>query len=391
MSRIEELIKEKCPNGVKKYTIAELCKSLKKSTLKMSELLGDGYPVINSGRSLYGFYSDYNNEGPAFTVAARGEYAAFVNYFAGRFWAGGLCYPYTSKDETFALTKFIYYSLKNVEREIRNKIVADGSIPALNKHDLEKIKIPIPPIEVQEEIVRILDKFSELEAELEAELEVRKKQYEFWRNKLIENSSFNIKKLEDVTKRISDGSHNPPKGENYDTGYPMISAKNITNGIIELSNVRYLSHKDFEKEDRRTQGRMGDILLSIVGSIGKVAIIKECVPLLFQRSICVIKPDNDIINYKFLRHVLESDKYQKKLVLNSNGAAQKGIYLNQIKKLEIPLPSLEEQEKIANILDKFEKLVNDISEGIPAEIEARRKQYEYYRNKLLSFKELNTK
>ena len=213
----------------------------------------------------------------------------------------------------------------------------------------------------------------------------------FWRSKLIENSSFNIKKLEDVTKRISDGSHNPPRGENYDTGYPMISAKNITNGIIELSDVRYLSHEDFEKEDRRTQGRMGDILLSIVGSIGKVAIIKENFPLSFQRSICVIKPNNDVINYKFLKHVLESDKYQKKLVLNSNGAAQKGIYLNQIKKLKIPLPSLEKQEQIANILDKFDKLVNDISEGIPAEIEARRKQYEHYRNKLLSFEELNTK
>ena len=170
MSRINDLIKELCPNGVEYKSIKDTCVVLKKGTLKTTDLLESGYPVINSGRNLYGYYDQYNNDGNAFTVAARGEYAGYINYFSDKFWAGGLCYPYRSKSEELFNTKFIYYCLKNIEKTIRREIVADGSIPALNKGDLELILIPVPPLEVQEEIVKILDKFGELEAELEAEL-----------------------------------------------------------------------------------------------------------------------------------------------------------------------------------------------------------------------------
>ena len=100
------------------------------------------------------------------------------------------------------------------------------------------------------------------------------------------------------------------------------------------------------------------------------------------------KPYNNIINSKYLKYVLESQNLQEQIRKNANGAAQKGIYLKQVEKLKIPVPSLEVQEKIVRILDKFDKLTNDISEGLPAEIEARQKQYEYYRDKLLTFKEL---
>lgn len=362
MSRIEELIKEKCPNGVKKYTIAELCKSLKKSTLKMSELLEDGYPVINSGRNLYGFYSDYNNEGPAFTVAARGEYAAFVNYFADRFWAGGLCYPYTSKDETFALTKFIYYSLKNDEREIRNKIVADGSIPALNKYDLEKIKIAIPPIEVQEEIVRILDKFSELEAELEAELEVRKKQYEFWGHRFFECNEY--KKLFEVAE-IKTGSSNTNQALKEGL-YPFYTRS---------QEVYYLNEYEFDDESIITAGDGAGVGKSIHYVNGKYA--------LHQRAYRIC-PNKDILLPKYLYYYMKSSFYDY-IINTAVSSSVTSIRKKMLDEYIIPLPSIEHQTKIVNILDKFDKLINDISEGIPVEIEARRKQYEYYRNKLLSF------
>ena len=186
MSKLQELIDRLCPNGVEFKSLSAVMIPLRKGTLKISDLIENGkYPVINSGRELYGYYDRFNNEAPAITIAARGEYAGWVSFFEERFWAGGLCYPYKSKDETKVATKFIYYWLKNQERDIMDNLVARGSIPALNKADIDKYSIPIPPLEVQDEIVKILDRFSDYAAELQAELQARRLQYEYYRNLLL--------------------------------------------------------------------------------------------------------------------------------------------------------------------------------------------------------------
>ncbi|MCR2116867.1 restriction endonuclease subunit S [Campylobacter upsaliensis] len=176
--------------GLKLVTLGEVCETLPKGTLKTSQLTANGYPVINSGRDLYGYYSKFNNESNAFTIAARGEYAGFVNFMDSKFWAGGLCYPYRSNDENKLLTKFIYYHLKTNESNIMDSLVARGSIPAINKKDIDKkLKIPLPPLAVQNEIVELLDKFdtltNDLTSGIPAEIEARKKQYEYYRERLL--------------------------------------------------------------------------------------------------------------------------------------------------------------------------------------------------------------
>jgi len=166
-SKLEALVAKLCPNRVEWKTIEELCFALPKGTLKQNELQSSGkYPVVNSGREFYGYYSKYNNGGDTICIASRGEYAGFITYMDDKFWAGGLCYPYKSKSDKIILGKFLYFYLKNIENYIMETLVARGSIPALNKKDVDKIKIPVPPIPVQEEIVRILDTFAELTAEL---------------------------------------------------------------------------------------------------------------------------------------------------------------------------------------------------------------------------------
>ncbi|MBQ4646046.1 MAG: restriction endonuclease subunit S [Candidatus Gastranaerophilales bacterium] len=166
-------------------TIKEICNSLTKKTLKKSQLMqGEKYPVINSGREFYGYYNKYNNETPAFCLASRGEYAGFITYIDVPFWAGGLCYPYASKTQEIS-TKFIYYYLKSKEQHIMDVVVDRGSIPALNKTNIEKYKIPTPPIETQNKIVQILDNFKNLITKLENEIEARQKQYEYYRDKLL--------------------------------------------------------------------------------------------------------------------------------------------------------------------------------------------------------------
>ena len=177
-------------NEVGWKTLGEVCVSLRKGTLKRGQLVEDGaYPVINSGREWYGFYESYNNEADALIIAARGEYAGFVSYISTKFWAGGLCYPYRSIKDDVIQTKFIYYYLKNNEQSIMDVLVSRGSIPAINKSDVDRIQIPIPPLSEQERIVSILDRFDALVNDISigllAEIEARRKQYEYYRGKLL--------------------------------------------------------------------------------------------------------------------------------------------------------------------------------------------------------------
>ncbi|GAA8577848.1 restriction endonuclease subunit S [Helicobacter pylori] len=191
--RLKSLLQTLAPKGVEFRKLGEVCESANKKTLKISEVSevkNKGmYPVINSGRDLYGYCHDFNNDGENITIASRGEYAGFINYFNEKFFAGGLCYPYKVKDTNELLTKFLYFYLKTNEIQIMENLVSRGSIPALNKADIETLTIPIPPLEIQQEIVKILDQFSilttDLLAGIPAEIEARKKQYEYYREKLL--------------------------------------------------------------------------------------------------------------------------------------------------------------------------------------------------------------
>ncbi|WP_101007054.1 restriction endonuclease subunit S [Helicobacter pylori] len=191
--RLKTLLQTLAPKGVEFRKLGEVCESTNKKTLKVSEVSevkNKGmYPVINSGRDLYGYYHDFNNDGENITIASRGEYAGFINYFNEKFFAGGLCYPYKVKDTNELLTKFLYFYLKTNEIQIMENLVFRGSIPALNKADIENFLIPIPPLEIQQEIVKILDQFlaltTDLLAGIPAEINARKKQYEYYREKLL--------------------------------------------------------------------------------------------------------------------------------------------------------------------------------------------------------------
>ncbi|WRE33904.1 restriction endonuclease subunit S [Helicobacter pylori] len=191
--RLKTLLQTLAPKGVDFRKLGEVCESTNKKTLKISEVSEVKnkrmYPVINSGRDLYGYYHDFNNDGENITIASRGEYAGFINYFNEKFFAGGLCYPYKVKDTNELLTKFLYFYLKTNEIQIMENLVFRGSIPALNKADIETLTIPIPPLEIQQEIVKILDQFlaltTDLLAGIPAEIKARKKQYEYYREKLL--------------------------------------------------------------------------------------------------------------------------------------------------------------------------------------------------------------
>jgi type I restriction enzyme S subunit len=390
MNRIEKLIAELCPEGVEWKKLGEVCVSLKKDTLKLTDLIPNGkYPVINSGREWYGRYNSYNNEGNALTIAARGEYAGCINYINEKFWAGGLCYPYRSKNENFILTKYIFYALKAHENIIMQTLVSRGSIPALNKTDIDNFPIPLPPLPIQEEIVKILDTFTALEAELEAELEARRKQYEYYRNTLLtpveHKGRWYLNGKEVEWKKL---------GEIGKISMCKRIFKNQTSQVGEIPFYKigtfggkpdsFISRELYEKyKQKYPYPKKGDILLSASGTIGK-RVIFNGEPSYFQDSniIWIDNKENVVLN-KFLYYLYEIIDWK------TEGGTIQRLYNDNLKRIKIPIPPLSEQERIVAILDKFDALVNDISQGLPAEIEARRKQYEYYRNKLLTFRKKN--
>ena len=189
--------------------------------------------------------------------------------------------------------------------------------------------------------------------------------------------------LKNVTISIKDGSHNPP-AHNPNGTVPMISAKNINNGQIDFEDVRFLSECQFMIENKRYNIQKGDVLLTIVGAIGRTAVLDKDMRIAFQRSVCIIKL-TDKVNPYFLKYVLESNPIQDRMIAGAKGAAQRGLYLNQVANIRIPVPPLEVQNKIVRKLDSFSSLIERLNSELNAELTARKKQYEFYLDKLLSF------
>ena len=187
--------------------------------------------------------------------------------------------------------------------------------------------------------------------------------------------------LGEVCTKITDGSHNPPAGIDC-SSFRMISSQNIFNDKLVLNDIRFLNEEDFWKENRRTDVSQGDLLLTIVGAIGRCYVVKkEDLPFTCQRSVAVLKLNKTNVIPEYVHECIVN--INSFLETQANGAAQKGLYLKQISKIQIPLPPLPIQQRIVEILDKFTSLVSSLD----SEIALRQKQYEYYRNKLLTFEE----
>ena len=378
MSKISELIKEKCPNGVKYELLKNICLFKRGQSITIKSLREGTYPVVAGGQKPAAYCSEFNRDYECITISSSGAYAGFVSYWNEKI----LCtdsFSITSKDKDILINKFIFYFLKSKQETIYSKKKGAG-IPHVHISDIDALKIPIPPIEVQEEIVRILDKFSELEAELEAELETeleaRKKQYEFWHKRLLNNNNNKAehKKIANIFNRLKGTSITARKMKEIEEQNGSIR---IFAGGKTLVNT---SEKNIPVKD------IIRVPSVIVQSRGLIDFIYYDKPFTFKNEMWAYTCDNPITT-KYLYYYLKANvNYFRKIGEQMGSMPQ--ISLPITENFEISLSPLEEQKRIVNILDKFDKLINNISEGIPAEIEARKKQYEYYRNKLLSFEEL---
>ena len=169
-------------------------------------------------------------------------------------------------------------------------------------------------------------------------------------------------------------------------GVPYITSKNVKDGKIDFSEVKYITDEDYEAISANRSIMKDDLLITMIGTIGEAAFVGDETRF-YGQNIYLVRLNNEMVNRKYYYYFLTSLSVREKLISKKNASSQGYIKAGSIEDLRFPLPSLKEQDDIVNKLERFDKLTGDISEGLPAEIEARQKQYEYYRDKLLSFKE----
>ena len=297
--------------------------------------------------------------------------------------------------EQSLLSDFLYFVLNStpIQAEMRKRASFGGAVQNLNADIVRRLSLPVPPLEVQAEIVRILDTFTELTTELTTklttELTNRKKQYEYYRNQLLNirvNNSINVNKckLNEIAS-VYDGTHQTP--EYKENGIPFISVENIGN---IYSNTKFISPEAYSVY--KAKPIVGDVFMTRIGSIGKCSIMTQQVDLAYYVSLALIRPDKNILDSRYLKHYIESSLGSKELAKRTlHHAVPIKINKDDIGKISISYPSLSIQKRIADVLDNFEAICSDLNIGLPAEIEARQKQYEYYRDLLLTFAETGGK
>ena len=418
MSKLQELINKLCPNGVEFKPLGDI------SNLSRGKVYGKDY--ISEHRGEYPVFSSqtvndgelgkidtYDYDGFYLTWTTDGAYAGTIFYRQGKFSITNVC-GLISLKVNFINLKFLYYWLSI---EAPKHVYYGMGNPKLMSNQMTSIMIPVPPIEVQEEIVRILDSFSDYAAELQAELQARKQQYEYYRNLLLtfnpsaygcgtddeqkdgvttwEGHNYKIqwKKMGEICKSINTGL-NPRKFFKLNTpdanGY-YVTIREIRNGrIIFSEKTDRINNAALKLCNNRSNIESGDVLFSGTGTIGQVAVVHESPSIWnIKEGVYAIKPITCIISPFFLRYLLESKNIKDSIMKRVAGGTVQSISMAELKNIVIPIPPLELQEKIVAILDRFETLVNDLTNGLPAEIAAVKDQYEYYRNKLLTFKKLS--
>ena len=420
MSRIEQLVEELCPNGVSFKALGEIGSFYGGLTGKTKSDFQDGnskyvtYMNVFSNIALNTDIVDTvkveNGEkqncvevgdilftGSSETPDECGMSSVLTRQANEKLYLNSFCFGFRLKDKNLFLPDFSKYLFRS--RSLRKQIEKTASgVTRFNvsKQKMLNVRVPIPPLSVQKEIVRILDSFTELEAELKAELEARKRQYEYYRDKLLAlDKPTGCKRIDRLIEELCiNGVPMYPLRELSHYSKSRISCKDIdVSTYVGVENLLQNKRGKVDATSLPSAGNVikyedGDVLIgNIRPYLRKIWLADSCGGT--NGDVLVIQiEDRQLLSPKFLYYVLSSENFFLFDIQHSKGAKMPRGSKEAVMTYTIPVPPMSVQEEIVHILDRFDSLSNNISEGLPAEIEARRKQYEYYRDKLLTFKEL---
>ena len=390
MSKLERLIQQYCPDGVeyvKLDSVANICRGTR---VVKSQLSDKGYPVYQNCLTPMGYFERSNcNAGITFVIC--GGAAGNVGYTDVECWAADDCEFIIGGHQV--INRYIYYYLMTKQNYLLSK-VRKASIPRLSPSIIKDLEIPLPPLPVQEEIVRILDAFTELQAELQAELQKRKQQYNYYLDNLLNFKNINRRggyqaevrwmKMSEVFEIRNGYTPSKAKKEFWEGGtIPWFRMEDIRqNGRILSDSILHITPKGVKGKGLF---KANSFILATTATIGEHAliIVNSLANQQFTNlSICKSLENELSVKYVYY-YFFVIDEWCK---ANTNVSNFASVDMSKFYNLLIPIPSIAEQQRIVAILDRFDTLTTDLTQGLPAEIEKRRQQYEYYRDKLLTFK-----
>ena len=428
MNKIERMLQELCPNGVEYKKLEDIGCLFSGLTGKNKEDFKDGNAKFVSYMNVYSNpalnlniedkvrisdgeeqntiqYGDILFTGSSETPEECGMTSIVTQTIEEAIYLNSFCFGLRLNnierfDVNFLKHLFRCDSIRKLLQKTANGVTRFN----VSKKRLLKIEIPIPPLEVQTQIAYFLDHFTELtaslQAELQAELQARQEQYEYYRNRLLTfakigggTQSVTWMKMSEILISIRTGLNprrffklNTPEAKNY-----YVTIREIKGGQLCFSEkTDRINNEALKLCNNRSNLEIGDVLFSGTGTIGETFVITEKpTNWNIKEGVYSLKAKKEIINSFYLRYILMAKYIKDSYMAKVEGGTVKSISMKLLGDLKIPVPPISEQQRIVTILDKFETLVNDLSLGLPAEIAAVQEQYEYYRNKLLTFNRLN--
>lgn len=411
MSRLDELIEELCPNGVEYKKLGNIATISRGGSFQKKDYTENGVPCIHYGQ-IYTYYNLF----AASAISCISEETAKKQKFAE---PGDIIMAVTSENmddvckcvawlgnkkiavsghtaiihHTIDPKYLTYWFHTAMFYQQKTKIAHGTKVIEVAPAKLADVLLPVPPLPVQREIARILDNFTEitqkLTAELEAELSARKQQYEYYRNRLL---TFDVhgggtsravqRTLGDIAKFVY--GYTDKAKDTGDVRFIRITDIN-DDGCLDPSDAKYV---DLTEESKKYLLKKGDLLLARTGATyGKTLFFDSDEPAVYASFLIKIVLDKTVIRNRYYWHFSKSSLYREQAEKYVSKGGQQQFNANAVSRVKIPVPSLEVQDRIIGVLDNFDVICTDLNIGLPAEIDARQKQYEYYRDKLLSFEE----
>ncbi len=395
MHKIERLLQTLAPKGVEFRKLGEVCDFQKGKSITKKAVTFGKVPVISGGRQPAYYHNEANRSGETIAISSSGVYAGYVSYWDIPVFLAD-SFSVSPKQKTL-MPKYLFHYL-TTQQDAVHATKSAGGIPHVYSKDLQNFLIPIPPLEIQQEIVKILDAFTELNTELNTELKARKKQYQYYQNMLLDFNDINSNH-KDAKEKLTQKTYPKrlktllqtlaPKGVEFrklGEVCEIIRGKRVTKKEI-LDKGKYpvvsggIGFMGYLNEYNREENTI------TIAQYGTAGFVNWQNQKFWANDVCFsVIPKETLIN-RYLYYVLTN--MQNYLYSISNRSAiPYSISSNNIMQITIPIPPLEIQQEIVKILDQFSALTTDLLAGIPAEIKARKKQYEYYREKLLTFKPL---
>jgi len=376
------LVAELCPDGVEYRPLGEIADiGTGKSDKKDAQESGQ-YPFYVRSKTILRS-SKYLYDETAIVIPGEGGVGEIFHFVSGKYDLHQRAYRISfTVDEMNP--KFGYYYISSFFKEYINRHAVEATVKSIRKPMLVKFEVPVPPLEIQEAIVEILDKFTNLEAELEAELEARTLQYEYYRDSLFEALDCPRVPLGSFAQLVRGSGM--PKTDFSESGVGAIHYGQIYTKF-GTATAEVITHVPEEKAKKLAVVNPGDVIVANTSEnledvCKAVAWVGDSDIVTGGHATVIKAPEQ---NAKFISYYMATGRFNKDKRRHAFGTKVIDVAPKNLAKIEFPVPPLEEQQRIVDILDRFDSLTTSLSEGLPAELAARRSQYEYYRDQLLTF------